>query len=271
MKTFLAKIYKVLHLSKGLQLFVMRFLQDQFLVGVTGIIFNDKNLGYTKANNQGIRLAQGRYILCLNSDTVLQKDTIKIMIEFMDKNMQYAGATCKVLLPNGEIDKACHRGFPTPWAAFTYFSGLEKIFSHSKIFSQYHQEWLDLNSIHDISVISGAFLLIRRNIMNKIGLFDEQFFMYGEDIDLCYRLNKLGYKIAYNPNTKIIHYKKQSGRSKKKHNFITQKDLIIKERATNYFYETMKIFYDKHYKHKYSWLIRHLVLWGIWGVSRFKN
>jgi len=230
-------------------------------------ILNKQNLGYSAANNQAIKISHGRYLLFFNSDTLLVEDTLGKMVRFMDEEKEYGAATCKIELADGKLDMACHRGFPTPWAALTYFSGLEKIFPNSKIFAQYHQGWKKLNSIHKIDVISGAFFMIRREILDKVGYFDEQFFMYGEDIDLCYRIHRLGYKICFYPNTKVIHYKKQSGRDKK----FTQKDKKIIIKSRKYFYETMKIFYDKHYKNKYPWLLRQLVLLGIWLISRLKR
>jgi len=235
------------------------------------LIQNRTNLGYARANNQGIKIAKGKYVLLLNSDTLLNKTTLLQMLKFMGENKQFSAATCRVELVNREIDPACHRGFPTPWAAFTYFSGLEKLFSQLKLFGQYHQTWKDLHKVHEVDVISGAFFMIRKKILNKLGLLDERFFMYAEDVDLCYRMKNLGYKIAYNPNTKIIHYKTSSGRKKTKGKKFTRKDLIIRKKTSKYFFETMKLFYDKHYKDEYPWLLKKLVLVGIWVVSKFKK
>ena len=235
------------------------------------LIRNKVNKGFSKGINQGIKASNGKYLLFLNSDTLLLKKTLIKMVKFMDENKKWAAATCRVELANGQLDQACHRGFPTPWAAFTYFTSLEKNFPRSKIFSQYHQGWKDLNKIHQLDVISGAFFMIRRKVIDKVGLLDEDFFIYGEDIDLCFRLNKLGYKICYYPHTKIIHYKKQSGRAKEKSKKIDQKNIKIKEKTRKHFFNTMKLFYDKHYKKEYPWLVRTLVLAGIFFVSKFKE
>lgn len=234
-------------------------------------IINKKNLGYAKANNQAIRVAKGRYILFLNSDTKLLADTLIKMVKFMDLNKQASAATCRVELADGSLDFSCHRGFPTPWAAFSYFVGLEGLFFKLKLFSQYHQGWKDFNQIHQVDVISGAFFLIRKEVLAKIGFFDEKFFIYGEDIDLCYRMNKKGYKIYFYPKTKIIHYKKQSGREKNKNKIDTQNNLNIRETTKKYFYQTMKIFYQKHYQNKYPWIVTKLVLFGIWLASKLKG
>jgi len=235
------------------------------------LIENKKNLGYAKANNQALRLSKGKYFLLLNSDTIVFKDTLKTMIEFMNENKQYSASTCRVELENGEIDPASHRGFPTPWAAFCYFSGLEKLFPKSKIFAKYHMGWKDLEKVHELDVISGAFFMIRKKALEKAGFLDERFFMYAEDIDLCFRMAKKGMKIGYNPNTKIVHFKKSSGRKKGKGKKVTQKDVKIRKQSSEYFFKTMKLFYEKHYKDKHPWIVRKIVLLGIRVVSKFKE
>lgn len=228
------------------------------------LITNKDNLGYSKGNNKGIKIATGKYLLFLNSDTKLSKNSLEEMINFININPQLVAASCKLVLPNGKIDSACHRGFPTPWAAFTYFIGLEKLFPHSPFFSQYHQGWKDLNSGHEVDAISGAFFMVKNNIINDLGGFDEQYFMYGEDLDLCFRIKKAGYHIGFNPKVEVIHFKKQSGRKK------TGKEEIRKKAKQN-FYDTMKIFYDKHYRDQYPSWLRYLVLFGIWIVSKVKE
>lgn len=221
------------------------------------LLVNKENRGFAVANNQGLRLAKGEYLLLLNSDTRAEKETLLTMLDFMHSHSEYQAATCRVELVDGRLDPACHRGIPTPWAAFTYFSKLEVIFPKSRIFSQYHQGWKDLQKVHDVAVISGAFLLISRRVIDKVGLLDEGYFMYGEDIDWCLRIKKAGYRIAFVPDTKITHVKGQSGRRKKSENNIMQNE-------TNYllnehFWQTMKLFYKKHFSKKYPkplmWLI----------------
>lgn len=231
---------------------------------LVNLITNKENLGYTKANNQAIKQAKGKYILLLNSDTLLEKDSLFKMLCFMDENQQWGAATCKVELANGKVDPACHRGFPTPWAALTYFSGLESFFPQSRFFGQYHQTWKNLNTPHQVDVISGAFFFIRKKVLKDVGLLDERFFVYAEDIDLCLRFKEKGHLICYNPNTKITHYKMLSGRKK-------AKDKLVQKKSRQYFFETMKLFYDKHYQDKYSWITRKIVLLGIWIVSKFKK
>lgn len=219
------------------------------------LLTNKTNRGYAHANNQAIKLSNSRYILLLNSDTLLSEKTISVMSEYMDQHPKVGVSTCRVLLSDGSLDPACHRGFPTPWAALTYFLGLEKLLPRAKIFSQYHLYHLPLDQIHEIDSPCGAFYLIRRSVVTQIGLLDETFFMYAEDLDWSYRVKSSGWKIIYNPQTYIIHLKKRSGRR--------SSDLSSKRRATVEFYETMKIFYQKHYEKRYPKILMLLVFVAI--------
>ncbi len=234
------------------------------------IIESKKNLGFAGGNNLGLRKAKGRYQLLLNSDTIVSKDTFTKMIKFMDNNPDCGLATCQVNLITKKIDPASHRGFPTPWASFTYYLGLEKLFPHSKLFSQYHQGWKSLKSTHEIDTPVGAFFFLRQKALRQVGLLDEQFFMYGEDIDLAYRIKKAGWKIIYTPITKITHLKGASGLKKQEKNKLTlqaKKQRII---TTKNFFDAQKIFYQKHYHKKYFFLIRLIVYLGIVLLKNFK-
>lgn len=218
-------------------------------------IFNAQNLGFAKANNQGIKIAKGKYILLLNSDTEASPDAVAAMVQFMDEHNDAGAATCKVILPDGTPDPACHRGFPTPWAAFTYFAGLEKLFPKSELFGQYHQGYKDRNTVHEIDSPSGAFFLVRRKVIDDVGMLDEHYFMYAEDLDWAYRIKVAGWKIYYNPAVSILHKKKQSGRA--------HEDESRRVQTEKYFYQTMKLFYEKHYAKRYGWFMTQLVLLGI--------
>jgi len=226
-------------------------------------IKNQHNLGFAAANNQGIQKATGDYILLLNSDTEILPNTLQTMVDYMDNHPDVGVSTCKVELSDGSLDPASHRGFPTPWSSVTYFLGLEKIFPHSQIFASYHQGWHDMSTIHEIDTPTGAFYLTRRKIIDKIGLLDERFFMYAEDIDWSLRIKQAGWKIMYVPTVKITHFKKKSGRD--------TANLHLRRRTNQHFYDTMKLFYDKHYKHRYPWIIRQLTLAGIWVVSKIRK
>lgn len=176
-------------------------------------IQNGKNLGFAAGNNPGIKKAKGRYILLLNSDTEVQKDTLSCMISFMDTHPKAGAATCLLKLPDGSMDPACHRGIPTPWVAFTYLSKLEKLFPKTRIFGEYHQGYKNLTTTHEVDCISGAFFMIRRKTLEEVGGLDEDYFMYAEDIDWAFRIKQAGWEIWFNPEVSILHKKKQSGRA----------------------------------------------------------
>ncbi len=198
------------------------------------LIANKDNRGFSKANNQGIRVSKGEYVLLLNPDTIVEEDTFVKALAFMDQHPDAGGLGVKMLDGKGRFLPESKRGLPTPAAAFYKMFGFSKLFPQSKRFASYHQGHLDADAIHQVEVLSGAFMLMRKQALDKVGLLDEDFFMYGEDIDLSYRLLKGGYKNYYFPKTRIIHYKGES----------------TKKNTVNYvfvFYNAMVIFAKKHY------------------------
>ena len=229
----------------------------------THFVENDKNLGFSKANNKAMKNAKGRYVLFLNPDTVIYPRTLDYMVKYMDENKQVGAATCELIMPNGEIDDASHRGFPTPWNSFNHFSGFSKIFPHSRIFSGYSQGWKDLNKTHEIDALAGAFMIVRREAGDQVGWWDEDYFFYGEDLNFCYDLIKRGWKIMYVPEVSILHYKGVSGGLKKVSKEITTASLETKKRATKARFNAMKIFYKKNYEDKYPKFLTKLVMFGI--------
>lgn len=225
------------------------------------IILNKKNLGYSKSNNQALKVAQGDYILFLNSDVIVDNVNFTHLIDYLDKKSEIGALTVKIKLPTGEIDPASHRGFPTVWNSFCYFLKLEKIFGRlpliGRIFGGYHLTHLNLSTVHEVDSISGAFYLTRKEILEKLKGFDEDFFMYGEDIDLSLRIKKLGYKIIYYPLFEVTHLKYASGF--KKNN----------KKVKKYFYEAMKIFYKKHYQRYYPSIVSRVIYLFIDFKSHF--
>jgi GT2 family glycosyltransferase len=198
------------------------------------VIANANNIGFGSANNQAIALAKGKYILLQNPDTVVAEDTYTRIIDFMDLKPDAGGLGVKMIDGVGKFLPESKRGLPTPEVAFYKIFGLSVLFPKSRIFGKYHLGFLDKQEIHCVDVLSGAFMLMRKDIIDKIGAFDEQFFMYGEDIDLSYRISEAGYKIYYYPGTTIIHYKGES----------------TKKGSLNYvfvFYKAMIIFAKKHF------------------------
>ena len=219
------------------------------------VIRNTQNLGFAKANNQGIRQAKGKYILLLNSDTEVGKGTIQAMLAFMGAHPEAGAATCKLLLPDGSLDPACHRGFPTPWAALTYFIGLERLYGRNRLLGRYHMGYKDMSQAHEVDAISGAFFLTTRTAIERVGMLDEDYFMYGEDLDWAYRMKQAGLSIWFNPSASVLHRKKQSGRE--------HSDPTIRRATDQHFYETMQLFYQKHYAKRYGWVVTQLIVFGI--------
>ena len=226
------------------------------------LIKSSKNIGFAAGNNLGIADARGKYLLLLNSDVMVQKKTLKNQLDFMNNSNHFAASTCKLLLPvidkNGStvsytMDPACHRGEPTLWNSFCYFSSLEAIFPRSRLFGGYHQTWKNLSQVHSLDAISGGFFMIKKKVATKIGPLDEQFFMYAEDLDWCKRIRQAGYKLGFNPHAKAIHLKGFSGR--KKTSAKNQNKL-----SSYHFYHTMKLYYQKHYANHYPKVVMWLVL-----------
>jgi len=201
------------------------------------LIHNVKNVGFSRANNQAIEISKGEYVLLLNPDTVVEEDTFKKCIEFMDNHQNAGGLGVKMIDGSGNFLPESKRGLPTPAVSFYKIFGLSKIFPKSKIFAKYHLGYLKEDETNEIEVLSGAFMWMRKSVLEEIGYLDNAFFMYGEDIDLSYRITQAGYKNYYLPEVKIIHYK---GESTKKGNI-------------NYvfvFYNAMIIFSKKHFAKK---------------------
>ena len=197
------------------------------------LIINEKNLGFGKANNQALKQARGKFILLINPDTIVSEDTFVKMIEFFNDNPDAGLAGCKILNPDGTLQLACRRSFPGPWTSFTKVTGLSRIFPKSKLFARYNLTYLDENKTYEVDAISGSFMMMRREVYEKTAGFDEDFFMYGEDLDLCYRTQKAGFKVYYVSDTKIIHYKGESTRRSR-----------LDE--TKVFYDAMHLFVKKH-------------------------
>lgn len=227
------------------------------------LIANKENVGYTKGNNMAIKKAKGRYVLFLNADTVVHKNTLEAMVDFMDAYRDAGTATCRVELPNGKLDDSCHRGFPTPWRAFCHFFGFSRIFPRSRIFAGYSMGWKDLSKTHRIDSCSGAFMIVRRIAGEAISWWDEDFFWYGDDLDFCYRLKEKNWKVYFVPTVKILHYKGVSGGIKNISQHLTRATRQTRLRATKARFEAMKIFYKKHYMNKYPKPITWLVMQGI--------
>ncbi|HEY8402247.1 MAG TPA: glycosyltransferase [Cytophagaceae bacterium] len=210
------------------------------------LIENKNNLGFSKANNQAIRISKGEYILLLNPDTIVEEETFKKCCRFMDEHPDAGGLGVKMVDGKGDFLPESKRGLPSPWVAFYKIFGLAALFPKSRKFGRYHLGFLDKDQTHKVEILSGAFMFLRRKALDKVGLLDEDFFMYGEDIDLSYRILKGGYNNYYFPETRIIHYKGES----------------TKKTSINYvfiFYKAMIIFAQKHFSSKNAGIFSFLI------------
>jgi len=215
------------------------------------LIANKDNRGFSKANNQAIELSKGEYVLLLNPDTVVEEDTFKKVIAFMDGHPDAGGLGVRMIDGKGKFLPESKRGLPTPAVAFYKIFGLSRLFPKSKRFGHYHLGHLSEFETNEIEILSGAFMLMRKDALNKVGLLDEAFFMYGEDIDLSYRITKGGYKNYYFPETRIIHYKGES----------------TKKSSVNYvfvFYRAMVIFAEKHFSQKNARLFSFIINFAVY-------
>ncbi len=214
------------------------------------LIVNRENVGFARANNQALRRVRGKFVVIINPDTVVQEDTFTTLLQFFDEHPDASAATCKIINPDGSFSVDCRHSIPTPSIAFWKVTGLSRLFPKSRIFGQYNLTYLDPDQIYTVPGISGSFMMIRKEVLDKVGLFDERFFMYCEDIDLCHRINQEGFKIFYVPTTRIIHYK---GESTRKDNL----DYVIT------FNKALYQFFQKYYAARSIFLFRWLITLGI--------
>lgn len=223
------------------------------------LIANRRNVGYPAANNQGLRAfgfresedrstetSAPRFALLLNSDTELPPDALSKMLSFMTEHRQAGVAGPKLVRPDGSLDLACRRSFPTPEISFYRMTGLSRLFPHSRRFGQYNLTYLDPDQLAEVDSVVGAFMLVRGEAIQQVGLMDETFFMYGEDLDWTYRMKAVGWKVYYNPAVTVLHVKKASTRQN--------------PRAQVEFYRAMDIFYRKHFAAQTPWWLHGLVV-----------
>ena len=221
------------------------------------LIRSDRNLGFAAANNIAFRRSRSRYVLLLNSDTIVRPDTLRCLVQFLDTHPEAAAAGCKILNPDGTLQLESRRAFPTPMAAFYKLSGLSRLFPNSPRFGRYNLTFLDPEQESEVDALSGSCMMVRRHVIDEVGMLDEDYFMYGEDIDWCYRMQQAGWKIYYVPGTEIIHFRGESGRPE---------ELRIQYRKN----EAMAIFVRKHLKNRYRfsplWLLHvGIVLYGAYS------
>ena len=246
------------------------YFEGEISRGIIKVIENDENRGFANANNLAIEKASGDFILLLNSDTLVEQNTIDKCMDYMTSavNADVGALGCKVSLADGSLDKACKRSFPNPansfYTLFNIHTGSSK--------ADYNITGLDDNGVYEIDCLTGAFMLVRKTTVDDIGLLDDTFFMYGEDIDWCYRIKKAGWKIIYFGEAGIVHYKGASSEVVH-YKGASSEDKKTKRRNPKLvyeFYRAMYVFYRKHYTKKYNFLLNIAVYIGIF-VLLVKN
>jgi len=214
------------------------------------VIENGSNLGFAKGNNAARHVVKGSIVLFLNSDTLALPGCLSDTLVYLSKNKNVGAVTCKIVLPSGKLDKDARRSFPTPWVALSHFSGLEKLFPKSKLFAKYWYGYVSVDEIQEVDVLQGAFCMVRKQILDEVGWYSEDYFLDGEDIDLCWKIKEKGWKIVYYPKVSIVHLKKGT-----KKNF--------KSISVGTGVDSMGIFYKKYLWKKYPLALNYLVLFGI--------
>jgi GT2 family glycosyltransferase len=225
------------------------------------VIASQANLGYPGGNNAALREIAARdpmprYVLLLNPDTVVPPRALREMIDLLERYPAAGAAGPRLHLADGTLDWACRRGFPTPAASFYYLSGLSRLFPKSRRFGQYQLSYLDERAVADVDSVVGAFMLVRSEVLERVGLLDEAFFMYGEDLDWAFRIKQAGWRVLYNGRVDVLHYKRQSSKQNR--------------RAAIEFYRSMLIFFRKHYAAVTPIPVRLMVEAGVralWGVE----
>jgi len=230
-----------------------------------------ENVGLAKGYNVGLKNSTGRYVLYLGSDAFPQNRTLDGMVSVLDDDQSIGIATCKLVLRNGMLDLDAHRGFPTPWTSISHFIGLGKLFPKSKLFNQYFLGYKDFSKPHEIDLCLSHFMMVRRSIFDYVGLWDEDYFVYGEDVDFCYRTKKVGYKIMYLPMFEAVHYKGASVGTRKETEDISTATKETKIKMSSESIKAMKLFYEKHYKNVYPSFVTFIVLFGIEVLGKIRN
>jgi GT2 family glycosyltransferase len=232
--------------------------QEESENGLIKFMANTRNSGFASANNLALQESNSRYVLLLNSDTVILNKCLSKCIDYLEKDENIGALGCKVLLPDGSLDKACRRSFPTFSVSFYRMTGLSSLFPKSKRFGKYNLTFLDENQTYEVDCLMGAFMMVRSEAIREVGLLDEEFFMYGEDIDWCYRIKSGGWKVVYYSDAEIIHYKGGSNNNQ------------MKSKLIHEFYRAMYLFYNKHYRDNYPFVITGITYMGIWGSCSMK-
>jgi len=227
------------------------------------LAIKSENKGLAHGYNLGITNSNGDYVLFMGSDAYPLSGVLEGLIEKMEFDGLVGASTAKLVLRDGNIDLDCHRGFPTPWVSFTHFTGLEKLFPNTELFGGYFIGNKNLNEEHEIDLCISHFMLVKRKTLNMVGPWDEEFFVYGEDVDYCYRIKQSGWKIMYYPQFEVKHLKGASVGIRKETAGISKASPETKKKMRMESVKAMRLFYKKHMEQKYNAFINSLVYTGI--------
>lgn len=225
------------------------------------VIETGENLGFARGNNRAKSVVKSDYVLFLNTDTIVPKTTLNDTLEYLKKN-KLGAITCKLVLADGTLDKDVRRSYITPWIGLVHlFLKLDRIFPKSKLFAKYWYGYIPEDTIHDVDAIQGAFFLTKKDILDKVGWFDEDYFLDAEDIDLSWKINNLGYRLVYYPKVSITHLKGATkGKNRKSKKYVSFKEKV-KFRLSGV--RSMEIFYRKRLWKSYPLVVNYLVILGI--------
>jgi GT2 family glycosyltransferase len=282
------------------------FVEEEFRDESKVILIRGQNNGLAAGYNEGLKKASGDYYVYLGTDAFPDNEALIGLVRYMDENKDVGLCTPKLVTRDGKIDLDAHRSFPTPWVALTHFSFLDRIFPKSRIFNQYSRGFEDLDSVHEIDACISHFMFVRPEVHGKIGEWDEDFFLYGEDIDFCYRVKESGFKIMYLGNLQVLHYKgagigrdtskdiknvmntdfekitikgetvTRFGKSPKEAGLavggkrVSSTKEWMRKRISKESTQAMKIFYKKHLADKYPFFLNWIVLFGIWVSEKIR-
>jgi GT2 family glycosyltransferase len=273
----LDSIYKAAHPQGGIEVVVVdnnspddsvQMVKKKFKQ-VT-LIKSSKNLGFAKGNNTGFKKTNSRFLLFLNSDTIIEKDSLIKPLKYLKKNPSVGIVTIKLLLADGSIDYDNNRGYPDPWTSFCHFSGLSKLFPNSSWLNNYHLGRKNLDRVHQVPMTAGSFMMMPTKVFEEVGYWCEDYFFYGEDLDICHRINQAGYKIIYYPKTTTLHLRGASSGLRKESKKFAKPPKETRIKVAQSSINAMRLFYGKFYADKYPKVVTWSILTGIALLGQYR-
>jgi GT2 family glycosyltransferase len=223
------------------------------------VIANETNAGFATACNQGWRASREPLVLFVNPDVTVQRDCLCECLDSISSADDIGAVTCRLVLPDSRLDHACHRGIPTPSASLAYMLRLNRLFPRSRLFGRYTMSWLDPLTVHDLEACSGAFMLVRRSVLAEVGGWDERYWFYGEDLDLCLRIGRLGKRIRYLGTSTAVHLKGASSRLRDRTRDLTPSERITKRKVQAAIIDSHIRFFRQHFEASTPWLLRAMI------------